>query len=336
MRTSNAFISRSVAVALACLSAAGCSDEEEPLPPPSRTGVMEIVLPGNDFYPEGIAAASDDTFYIGSVMTGQIIQVKPGSAQATDFVAPKAVVTGVVGLHVQRDQKYLWLCSNVYGTTEAPQLIAVDRQTAQAVHRHTFPVQGNSGAGFCNEITEDSAGNLYASDSVHGRIIRVKADRREMDESADVFIAATDLEPEQGQFGLNGLTYDGQSSLYAVKTGDGKLFRVPITASGAAGPLQAITLDKALLGADGLQYVNGWGLIVAEQYGKAVSRVVIAGNQGTVTRLQEGLNEPSSLVIAEKSAWVSEGQLSAIVVPNAPPAKLPFKVRRVPLPEQAP
>lgn len=333
MRTSTALSLRSMAVTLACLSAAGCSDEEEPLPPPSRTGVMEIVLPGNDFYPEGIAAAADNTFYIGSVMTGQIIQVKPGSAQAEDFVAPKAIVSGVVGLHVQRDQKYLWLCSNVYGTTDAPQLIAVDRQTAQAVHRHTFPVEGNSGAGFCNEITEDSAGNLYASDSVLGRIIRVKADRREHDESAEVFIRATELAPQQGQFGLNGLAYDGQSSLYTVKTVEGTLFRIPITASGAAGALQAIPLDKALLGADGLQYMNGRGLIVAEQYGKAVSHIALADNRGTVTRIQEGLDEPSSLVIAEESAWVSEGQLSALTVPNAPPAELPFKVRRVPLPK---
>ena len=79
--------------------------------------------------------------------------------------------------------------------------------------------------------------------------------------------------------------------------------------------------------------MDGLGLIVAEQYGKALSRITLAGNQGTVTRLQEGLDDPSSVEIAEGSAWVSEGQLSAITVPNSPPAKLPFKVRRVELPQ---
>lgn len=333
MKTSRSFILRGVAVALACLSAAGCADDKEETPQPVlRTGVTEITLPGDNFYPEGISAADDNTLYVGSIMTGQIIQVKPGSAQAEDFVAPKAIVNGVVGLHVQRDQKYLWLCSNVYGTTNAPQLISVDRKTGQTAHRHTFPVLEGRGAGFCNEITEDSAGNLYASDSAIGRIIRVRADKREVDESAEVFISAPELEPPQGQFGLNGLTYDGQSSLYAVKTGDGKLFRIPITASGA-GSLQAIELDKALLGADGLQYVDKLGLIVAEQYGKALSRIALSGNLGTVTRLQDGLDDPSSVEIAEGSAWVSEGQLSAVTVPNSPPAKLPFKVRRVQLPQ---
>ncbi|WP_224364817.1 SMP-30/gluconolactonase/LRE family protein [Hyalangium versicolor] len=333
MRTSRTFFLRGVAVALACLSAAGCSDDtEEPQQPVLRTGVTEIHLPGNDFYPEGIAAAEDNTLYVGSIWTGQIIQVKPGSADAEEFVAPRAIVTGVVGLHVQRDQKYLWLCSNVYGTTNAPQLIAVDRQTAQAAHRHTFPVEEGRGAGFCNEITEDAAGNIYASDSAIGRIIRVRADRREVDESAEVLLRSAELEPPEGQFGLNGLIHDGQSSLYAVKTGDGRLFRIPLTASGDAGSLQPISLDKALLGPDGLQYVDGLGLIVAEQYGKALSRIALSGNQGTVTRLQEGLEDPSSVEIAEGSAWVSEGQLSAITVPNSPPAKLPFKVRRVSLP----
>jgi sugar lactone lactonase YvrE len=295
--------------------------------------VTQIVLPGNDFYPEGIAVASDNTLYVGSVTTGQIIQVKPGSGEAEDFVAPKAIVTGVVGLYVQRDQKYLWLCSNVFGTTDAPQLIAVDLQTAKAAHRHTFPAKAGAGSGFCNEIAEDSAGNIYATDSVIGRIIRVKADRREVDESAEVFVSAPELDPAQGQFGLNGIAYDGQSSLYGVKTGDGKLFRIPITASGAAGSPQAITLDKALLGPDGLKYVEGVGLIVAEQYGKAVASIALsADGRGTVARFQEGLADPSSLEIAEESVWVSEGQLSTLVTPNAPPPTLPFKVSRVQLP----
>ena len=332
MKTSRAFVLRGVAMAF--LSLTGCSQETETPTTPSRTGVTEIVLPGSDFYPEGLAVASDNTLYVGSVMTGQIIQVKPGSAQAEDFVAPRSISkTGVVGLYMQRDQKYLWVCSNVYGTMDAPQLIAVDPKTAQAVYRHTFPEQTGAGSGFCNEIAEDSAGNLYATDSYLGRVLRVRADQRANNSLAEVFISAPALAPAQGQFGLNGLAYDGQSALYVVKTGDGKLFRIPIPASGSTVTLEPITLDKALLGADGMKYVSGLGLIIAEQYGKAVSRITLSGSTGAVTRLQDGLADPSSVEIAEESAWVSEGQLSALTVPGAPPAQLPFKVRRVQLPK---
>jgi sugar lactone lactonase YvrE len=333
MKKSRALILRGVAVA--CLSLAGCSDDEEPINPPSRAGVTEIVLPGSDFYPEGIAVASDNTLYVGSVTTGQIIQVKPGSAQAEDFAAAKSVsTTGVVGLYMQRDQKYLWVCSNVFGTTNAPELIAVDPKTAQAVHRHTFPEQAGAGSGFCNEIGEDSAGNIYATDSFLGRVIRVKADQAATNNFAEVFVSDAQLAPAQGQFGLNGITFDGQGSLYVVKTGDGKLFRIPIAASGTPGTLEPITLDKTLMGPDGLKFVSGLGLIVAEQYGKALSRITLSGaGLGAVTRLQEGLADPSSVEIAEESAWVSEGQLSTLVTPGAPPPTLPFKVRRVQLPK---
>lgn len=43
-------------------------------------------------------------------------------------------------------------------------------------------------------------------------------------------------------------------SLYAVKTADGKLFRIPITGTGAAGTVQEVPLDQPLVGPDGLKY----------------------------------------------------------------------------------
>ncbi|HZI12760.1 MAG TPA: hypothetical protein VE153_20430 [Myxococcus sp.] len=318
---------------LACGGVFGCAEDEEPTPPPSRDGVTEVALPGDNFYPEGVAASADTTLYVGSLFTGQVVRVRPGSSQAEDFIAPGAIVTGVVGLHVQERKQYLWLCSNVFGTPNAPELIAVSLSTGQAVHRHVFPAQQGVGSGFCNEIAEDTAGNLYASDSFLGRIIRVPAARVDTDNSAEVWAQSDALLAPQGQFGLNGLTFDGMASLYAVKTADGKLFRIPITASGAAGSVQEVVLNQALVGPDGLKYSATAGLIVSEQYASAVSRITLsADGRGTVTRLQQGLKDPTSVELAEGSAWVSESQLSHLTGNPPPPLVPPFRLVRVPLP----
>lgn len=311
----------------------GCSEDERPEPAPTRDGVTEITLPGDDFHPEGIAVSADNTLYVGSLTTGQIVRVRPGSSQAEEFVAPRSIVTGTVGLHVQEDKQYLWLCSNVFGTQNAPELIAVRLSTAQVAHRHVFPAQQGAGSGFCNEIAQDTAGNLYATDSFLGRIIRVPAGRVDTDNSAEVWAQSESFFVPQGQFGLNGLAFDGASSLYAVRTEGGKLFRIPITASGAAGTVQEVPLDRPLVGPDGLKHSAALGLIVAELYGKAVSRIALgADGRGTVTMLQEGLKDPTSVEMAEGSAWVSESQLSHITGNPPPPLTLPFYVRRVSLP----
>ncbi|QSQ26020.1 hypothetical protein JY651_14305 [Pyxidicoccus parkwayensis] len=336
MKATRAGILGSALCILTCGGVLGCSDKEDPRPTPSRDGVTELVLPGNDFYPEGIAASADNTLYVGSLMTGQIVRVRPGKSEAEEFVAPRTIVTGTVGLYVQEDKQYLWLCSNVFGTSNAPELIAVSLSTGQAVHRHVFPAQEGAGSGFCNEIAQDTAGNLYATDSFLGRIIRVPASRLETDNSAEVWVRDDAFLGPQGQFGLNGLAYNGASTLYAVKTADGKLFRIPIGANGAAGTVQEVVLDRPLVGPDGLKFSSSVGLVVSEQYASAVSRIALnSDGSGTVTKLVEGLADPTSVELAEGSAWVSESQLSHVTGgSNAPPLTLPFHVRRVSLPKQ--
>ena len=42
-------------------------------------GDTDIVLPGNDFYPEGVAAAPDGTLYVGSFNLGTIVRIPADS-----------------------------------------------------------------------------------------------------------------------------------------------------------------------------------------------------------------------------------------------------------------
>jgi hypothetical protein len=83
-----------------------------------------------------------------------------------------------------------------------------------------------------------------------------------------------------------------------------------------------------------MKFAKGLGLIVAEQYGHALTRITLSsGDKGAVTRLSSDVDEPTSLELAEGSAWVSEGQLSNLTGTATTPLDLPFRVRRIPLPK---
>ena len=60
--------------------------------------VTQVALPGDTFYPESLNAAADGTLFVGSLGTGAVVKVAPGSSSAVQFLtvgAPRGV-TGVL------------------------------------------------------------------------------------------------------------------------------------------------------------------------------------------------------------------------------------------------
>src|SRR5690349_367198 len=58
-----------------------------------------LVLPGDQFFPESIAAAPDGTLFVSSLVTGEIVRFRPGSTVAETFV-PEDVNIGTGGVAV--------------------------------------------------------------------------------------------------------------------------------------------------------------------------------------------------------------------------------------------
>src|SRR5258707_2934404 len=58
----------------------------------------QLVLPGNNYYPESLNVAADGTLFVGSLATGQVVRFAPGSTTAQVFVLPGTVkaVAGVL------------------------------------------------------------------------------------------------------------------------------------------------------------------------------------------------------------------------------------------------
>jgi hypothetical protein len=277
-------------------------------------GDTSITLPGDTFYPEGIAAAADGTLYVGSVNTRVIVQVPADSTTASVFVPEGVAERGVIGLTVDDTRNLLWFCDS-NPTEGGAAIVGVSLDDGTQVVRHAMPdavsapapdagtladagVTADAGdaggapaaapTSFCNDLIVDATGNLYATES-RGRIFRVPAASVTTPNSASVWLTGPAAEPAMpGGFGANGIDIVGGTMIIA--NGDG-LWAVNPNAANPASTARKLnlTLDGApatLCGPDGLQAVPGSStdLVVVENGGCNTT-----GDSDRVVRIQLSL-----------------------------------------------
>jgi len=72
--------------------------------------------------------------------------------------------------------------------------------------------------------------------------------------------------------------------------------------------------------------------VAAARAARACERAAaLLGDTATATTVADGLDQPTSVVQARGTAWVSEGQLGRLFAQPSQPPVLPFFVRRVDL-----
>lgn len=303
-----------LAASLAALGA--CADD------PRGPAGQRVQLPGEMFYPEGVAFDRAGRMFVSSIPTGQIVRVDDGATTPVELVAAGALGRSAIGLKMSQADDLLWICDGTFGTDLPPSVIGVDPDTGAERVRHHFPAQrdGRTG-GLCNEITEDAAGNVYASDSFGARVLRIAAADRLTPDRAAAWAEGAELGAPM--FGINGIAFDGKDAILAVNSATGTLHRIGL----ADAKITPVALARPLAGPDGLRSERPGRAIVVEQGSGSVSRIDLT--TGAVDILKEGLREPTSLDLIDGTAWVSEGQLSHIFDMTAP--GLPFEVVRVKL-----
>jgi len=225
---------------------------------------------------------------------------------------------------VDKHRHLPWACT--YDDTLAPQqpayLSAYDLGTGALTASYVMPGE----SGFCNDVTLDDEGNVYATDSFANTIVRLPdgGDALENWATSDAFA------DEPWAITLNGIEFDGHDRLYVVKSSTGELFSVRIKADGSAGAPRAITVNPPLEMPDGLEIAGDGTLVIVENTG-SVASVDLCGSSGQKSVLAGGLLEPTTAAIHRGSAWVVEGQLSLLFSGGDP--SLPFRVKRVALDE---
>lgn len=294
----------------------------EPGPAASeRDAVDSIPLFGESFFPEGVAVRADGTIYVGSLATGEIVHVPPGLAKPQAFIPAGAL--GIVGILVDNTADILWACE-VDLALQAPGALKAYNATSG---EEQLSVEVPAGS-FCNDLTLDDMGNLYATDSFSGTIRRLPAGAN----AFETWINDPDLSVPQGEFGLNGIAWtDG--ALYTVVTSTGSLYRISLEADGLAGTPEQIPLDEALGGPDGLKVLPDGRLLVVDNGSGSVKVITLGGAVAEVMTIRNGMDVPTTGDLEGDSAWVAEGQFDHLFPGGDPnPPSLPFQVRRVRLP----
>lgn len=293
----------------------------------NRSG--EITIPGDRFFPEGVTVTSKGTFYVGSLYEGCIMRCLPGNSQMETFIEPGANgLISVLGLWADEARNLLWACSSDFGNGKLAGkgqigVKAFNLQNGSPVGSYEFP-----GGGFANDITFDTHGNLYVTDSWSPRILRLSADSAVLEEWIN--------DPRLGvdQWSLNGIDFDRSTNvIYTVNQKAGQLFRIPIREDGCAGEVVQISTTQEIRRPDGLKFIGPGLLATAEGGAGGMAVITVDGDAAEVRRISANLDGVTTFAYYQGSAWLVEGQSDHFWDPEhaGPDADPPFRIVEIPL-----
>jgi sugar lactone lactonase YvrE len=321
---------------------AGGAGGAGPLDPGGRV----INLTPARFFPEGVTVDNGGNFYVGSMELGSIYKATASDVEAKPFIEPDAKnkLVSVIGVYADDATGTLWVCSSDAGNgaragTAPAAIKKFQLSTGAFVKSFDWPAPSANALteamtkgvnGFCNDLTVDADGNLYATDSWYPRVLRLKAGGNALEEwlVSDVF--------PQDQWHLNGIDIDQTSNtMYVVENHPGALYSIPIETDGSAGVVTAITTSRDLLGPDGLKVLAPNLLVTAEgqNNGGGVALLRLDGDAANVEEVIKGFDQVATFALYQASAWVVENQGDHFWGPadNGPDADPPFRLVEVPL-----
>lgn len=280
----------------------------------------DIELPGEAFYPEGVAAYGE-LLFVGSAATGEIVRADSCSG-TVEILVPAGNLPGAIGLRVDAARNILWACAFDSTQEEFSSLNAFDLDSGKHLGAHSW-----ENPGFCNDVALDDKGNVYATDSYGHRIVRVASKDALGDTAVETWLADPAFVVPAGEIGLNGITWEA-GLLRVVTTADGRLLEVSIEGDGSPGAVTVTGKAGTLAGPDGMIPHEG-GLLMVE--GVATRLSLVDPDDLTVTPVAEGFDFPTTVAVIGDTAWVAEAQFDHLLGLDPAPPTLPFRVRRVPL-----
>jgi hypothetical protein len=129
-------------------------------------------------FPESISATSDGTLLIAGSEKGIIYKAAPGGTTAQAWISrEQAGFEGFLfGIFADEPHNMFYVYSDVAGPPRPAAFKSFDLKTGALKATYHFP-----GGGLCNDFITAADGTLYATDTVLGRIIRLKPGATEPD-----------------------------------------------------------------------------------------------------------------------------------------------------------
>lgn len=290
----------------------------------------QYVLSSQSSLPEGVAFdAASESFFATAIQGGQITRVT-ALGQELVFHRSDDLNLSFSGAHVDDARRVLWVCAVDVKSSPTPRskIVGFDIRGGGKIVRSVDLGEGS----FCNDLTTDDDGAVYASDSALPHIYRLAPGA----EGVDVFATDPRFAPASpGLIGLNGLDIspDGEHLLVA-KSVPATLFRVPLHEPDEIGVVTfsgdpfGMPGDPRFPGPDGIEFLDE-ELYVAFDGG--VQQLRFAGDDfahafvRTTTAVPTGL---SSLTVADGRLYAIDSEVYRVLYGGQPP-ELPFRILHV-------
>ncbi|MEO5706167.1 MAG: hypothetical protein ABIT10_01455 [Alteraurantiacibacter sp.] len=299
--------------ALALLSA--CASVPHMMVPP------DMVMQGERLFPESIASDAAGNIYIGS-NPGMVFRARVGESEARPWIVPDAAngLATVFGVLVDEPRGLLWVCSNPrQGEGGAPAILSFRLSDGARVRSYPLSVEGPA---MCNDMTVGPEGEVYASETLGGRILLLENGGSAFTEWA--------RDPEFAS--ADGIVW-GNGQLYLNAIQRGNLVRANMDVAGRFTQATVLTPSRPMGGPDGLRALGGNRFLQSEGNAGLITLVTISGDRAEIETLAGGIDYASSVTAVNGRAFYPEGKLRFLFGPAAGQDPGPFVVRNVAIPE---
>lgn len=275
----------------------------------------DIVLPGEQVFPGGVASLRDGTLFVGSVRNGAIWRIAPNAAA----IEPLPITIGEISsLAVDERSQILWACAgSMNPDSPAAVLKAIDLRSDKLRAEYVLPQQGH-----CSDVGIGRDGTLYVVDGANSALLRMRKS-----ESAPTLWLSND-DPARNLGNWSGVCTDNVGGLYILSRDKGSLVRITVRWDGSASKPVEIKLDRPLASPATVRLMAKRKLLVTEGSGQ-LSRVDVMGETGSVSMLAQDIVVPGGLAVVNGSAYVAEMQLG---IGNSRQKPKPFRLVKVDLP----
>ena len=306
---------RGFRIVVGALALAGCETM------PAGSSPPDITLQGERLFPESITSDAAGNLYIGS-NPGMIFRAAPGSSTASPWIVPDAAngLATVFGVLADDARGLLWVCSNPrQGQAGAPQIKTFRLADGALVATYPFNAEG---AAMCNDMTVAANGDVYATETLGGRILKLP------NGGSAFTVWATD--PEFASADGIALAEDGTLYMNAIQRNN--LVRVNKDAAGNFTGATVLTPSQPMGGPDGLRLLSGNRFLQSEGNAGTITVVTIDGDRAAIETIASGVDYASSVTAVNGRAYFPEGKLRFLFGPAAGGDPGPFVVRNVAIP----